>query len=85
MKTNEWSVGPELPHPIAYGSSVPMGDTFLGVAGYYYDNNSMHTSSNKIYEYDPDNDSWITRTETLARASQYRAAFLVPGNEVDCR
>ena len=60
-------------------ASVPYGDSFLLVGGLDSDG-----YTNKILEYAPDSESWITREETIPRNQTSMAVALVEDRIVDC-
>ena len=81
LDTLQWTTGQKLPGnlEIYAGSSVPYQNTFLIVGG------QGHSMNHKtIFEWDPNTNGWITRTEQLTTARFRAPAFLVPDDAVDC-
>lgn len=72
LETMEWRTGPDLPGSLAAAASVPYGDTFLVVGGYHIN------ELDQIYQFDPENEAWIERTEKLETARFYQVAVPLP-------
>ena len=78
MKSLKWTSGPDLPKTGVYGVSVPYKNTFLIVGGIF------ESSSKSIYQFDPNSEGWIRRSEGLQTDKRAMAAFLVPDSAVNC-
>ena len=78
LDTLEWSAGPALPEALGFATAVQYRNTFLIVGG------SGSTILDTIYEYDAENDDWVSRPETLAVPRDNCAAFMMPDDAVDC-
>jgi hypothetical protein len=75
-----WRMGPnDLPRKLAKGTSVQYQNSFLAVSGYgdglYFD---------KIYKFEPNNETWIELNETLSVARTWYTSFLVPHDYIQC-
>lgn len=73
-----------LDHEIDASTSVPFGDTFLIVGG-----KSLIKSANDIYfsdilEFNPTDETWITRPETVPNERSDLAALLVEDSILNC-
>ena len=82
LDTLQWTDGPGLPFPWAYTASVPYKNTFLVIGGLGTHSGTVYSTD--IYEFDPVNMNWITRSETLTQGRHSHAAFLVPDDVVNC-
>ena len=78
LDTLEWKTGLDLPNAAIHAASVPYKNTFLVVGG--NDGGFLDT----IYEFHPETEVWITRSETLMTARHAHTAFLVPDSAVNC-
>jgi N-acetylneuraminic acid mutarotase len=61
-----------LPQPIAFATSVPIGDSFVIVGGL----GSHNTTLNTVYHYNPLSDSW-TLISTMKEGKMSAIAMMV--------
>lgn len=73
LDTLVWRDGEDL--SVDYPSHVQFGNTFLVVGG---------TDSDAIYEFEPDSETWITRTERLSSEKKGFTTMMVSENVVEC-
>ena len=78
FESQTWRRGQDFPLEIAYGESVPFGDTFLVVGG--LTDNSQDT----IYKYNIETEGWDLMPQRLKNARREFAAFLAPNDYITC-
>ena len=79
--TGLWLPGPDLPHEIYGGASVPFGDAFLVAGGY---GASTGGYLDTVYAFDASADVWRLEDAALAEGRTMLAAFTVPETYVAC-
>ena len=79
-ETRAWRVGPPLPEPLYYVSSVQYEDTFLLVGGYGDISGTLDT----IYQYDQTSETWILRPERLSTGKRFMGVVLAGPPAADC-
>ena len=75
LDTMTWRDGPAPGDWYDNVSSAPFGDTFVVVGG---------TNSDAIYEFDPENEEWIQREQTLSEERKDTGNVFVKNNIVNC-
>ena len=79
FSTNTWRSGPELPALLAFGATVPFGETFLVTGG-----ETLASIEDTIYEYDGLNEAWILRQERLPIFRKDHSALIVSADYLGC-
>ena len=79
LQTLDWSQGEDLPVGIFQGASVQFKDSFLLVGG-----ESEDAWINTIYYFNPQDQKWEKRNETMKQGRRDFAAFLVPNSLANC-
>ena len=72
LDTLTWRVGPPMPMTVDRAYGAQYGNTFVVVHEF------------GIYEFDPENEAWITREETLDNGRRDTVAIFVSDNMVNC-
>ena len=80
LDTLQVTSGQDLPAIRYHAASVQYKNTFLVVGGM----NGNDRVTDTIFEFDPENDTWIIRTERMALGRSAFAAFIVPPEHVNC-
>lgn len=80
LNSKKWTIGPHLPKGIAFSTSVPFNDTMVLIGGEVYGEEGY----NSLYEYDPSNESWILRPETISGTKFKASAEVLGASDVSC-
>ena len=74
----------QLQHEIFYPASVPFRNTFLIVGGRCNTQCDPDIYHSEILEYNPDDETWTVRPETLDKERSHLAALLVEDSVLNC-
>ena len=73
FETGAWRTGPTLPTSSAFSATLPLGDTFIVIGGKQRSGEGLTT----VLEYDPVNEEFVVREETLSEEKWQVATVLV--------
>ena len=79
LESLQWSSGPDLPLPIAFGESVPFRNSFLIVGGSH-----GYKFSEAIFGYNAESNGWLRMPQQLKKRRSSFAAFLIPDHVAEC-
>ena len=82
LNSLSWRLGPPLPEPLSHAGSVSLGEkSFLFLGGA---TDLWEEFSDKIYEYDAENQSWTERIEKLARPLRGMTSIMMDSKDISC-